>query len=242
MRLKEISTLIEGFESILDRYLQSLKGNNGEIYSQLSSTWKNMQVMQIEKDERDAQIKEQVTELTAMRTKSEEFDKKIEELKSKKADLTTKISELKSTLEKATDDLNKPKFELENLTSKLETTNEKIISREAEKDKLEQKRFENENKETELKDTFSKKMEILETTLNDLKSNNFFTSFVIDHSDEDIHEVDILSRIIEQGKINLNDLKQQLDIPPIMAVRTIKQLAVKEIINLNEDTNEITMP
>ncbi len=98
MRLKEISTLIEGFESILDRYLQSLKGNNGEIYSQLSSTWKNMQVMQIEKDERDAQIKEQVTELTAMRTKSEEFDKKIEELKSKKADLTTKISELKSTL------------------------------------------------------------------------------------------------------------------------------------------------
>ena len=64
----------------------------------------------------------------------------------------------------------------------------------------------------------------------------------MEHSDQDIHEVDILASIIELGTCKLDEVKKQLDIPPIMAVRTIKQLALKEIINLNEDTNEITLP
>ncbi|GAG97092.1 unnamed protein product, partial [marine sediment metagenome] len=48
--------------------------------------------------------------------------------------------------------------------------------------------------------------------------------------------------IMAQGSCNLNELKKLLSVPPIMAVRTIKQLAVKGIINLDENTNIITMP
>ena len=75
-----------------------------------------------------------------------------------------------------------------------------------------------------------------------MKQKNFFSNFLIENSDDEIHEVGILAKIMEQGKGNLNEIKQQLDVPPIMAVRTIKQLAVKGIINLDEDKNEITLP
>jgi len=44
------------------------------------------------------------------------------------------------------------------------------------------------------------------------------------------------------GSCNLDELKKLLDVPPIMAVRTIKQLAVKGIINLDEQTNIVTLP
>ncbi|MHA1522198.1 MAG: hypothetical protein ACTSRK_18640 [Promethearchaeota archaeon] len=39
----------------------------------------------------------------------------------------------------------------------------------------------------------------------------------------------------------MNEIKKQLDITPIMAVRTIRQLAVQGIIDLNEDTNEMSI-
>jgi Mn-dependent DtxR family transcriptional regulator len=47
---------------------------------------------------------------------------------------------------------------------------------------------------------------------------------------------------MEQGSAKLDDLKKLLDVPPIMAIRTIKQLAVKGIINLDENTNTVTLP
>jgi len=242
MSMKEISSLIEQFESEFDTYLQSLKKSNDEIYSQLSTTWKNIQALQKEKEELDLKVGEQNSELTGLRTQSEEYDKKIEELKAKKEEILSKISELKGTLEQTTDELKKPQLELEDLNSKLNSVNEKIESKESEKGKLEQQKIENDNKESQLKGDYSKKMEELESTLKSSKQQNFFASFLIDHSEEDIHEVDILSTILEQGKCNLSELKTQLDIPPIMAVRTIKQLAVKGIINLDESTEEITMP
>ena len=75
-----------------------------------------------------------------------------------------------------------------------------------------------------------------------LKRNNYFTSFLIENSKEEISEVDILATIMSQGSCNLDELKDLLSVPPIMAVRTIKQLAVKGIIKLDEDSNVITMP
>ena len=65
---------------------------------------------------------------------------------------------------------------------------------------------------------------------------------MIENSEEEIPEVDIIATIMAQGSCNLDELKKLLDVPPIMAVRTIKQLAVKGIINLDENTNIITLP
>ncbi len=195
----------------------------------------------LQKIEKNIEI--QKNELTGLKIKSDDLNKKIESLKSTKDELLSKVSELKGTLERINDDLKTPKVELENLLSKLNTINEKIASKELEKSQLDQKKIDNENRENQLKTTYSgQKMEDLNQKLTHLKRDNYFTSFLIENSKEDIPEVDIIATIMTQGSCNLDELKKLLDVPPIMAVRTIKQLAVKGIINLDEDTNIITMP
>jgi len=88
---------------------------------------------------------------------------------------------------------------------------------------------------------FEQKSVEIETRISKLKKKNFFTTFIIENSDQDIYEVEILATIFKNGKCNMNEIKKQLDITPIMAVRTIRQLAVQGIIDLNEDTNEMSI-
>ncbi len=242
MSSKEIISLIEQFETSFDTYQQIMQKNNKEIIQNMSNTWKKMKTEQAGNEKLLQTIRDQNSELTGLRTESEGLDKKIDELKNKKDEIISKVTELNNNLETLSSDLKKPQFELETLISKLNSVNEKISTKESEKTSLDQKKIENENRETDLQSSFSKKMEEIELKITDLKKNNFFSSFIIENSDEEIHEVDILATILIQGTCNLDDIKKQLDVPPIMAVRTIKQLALKGIINLNEDTNEITLP
>lgn len=242
MSSKEILALIEQFEGAFDTYQQSLKKNNEEIIQHLSLTWKNMQSEQKEIEKLEDTIHKQNSEITELKIKSEELDKKIIEKKAKRDELTTKITELNKDLETATDELKQPQFELENLVSKIDSLNEKITTKESEKTKLDQIKLDNEQRENELKTTFSKeKLEELDNKLSQLKSDNFFVSFLMEYSDEEIPEVEIVATIMQKGSCKLDDLKKKLDVPPIMAVRTIKQLAVKGIINLDETNNTVSM-
>ena len=242
MSSQEILSLIEQFETGFDTYWQVLQKNNEEVLSQLKSAWRTMQAEQKEGEKIKDKLSTQNSELTELRTKSEELDKTIEGLKAKKDELTAKISELTTTLETSINDLKGPQFELENLEGKLATVNDKITAKDSEKTSLDQKTVENENREIELTETYQKKMDEAEAKINQLRKENFFTSFLIEHSDEEIHEVEILAKIMEKGSSKLDDLKKLLDVPPIMAVRTIKQLAVKGILNLDESTGTVTLP
>lgn len=242
MSSKEIMALIEQFEGAFDTYQQSLQKNNEEIIQHLSLTWKNMQSEQKEIEKLEDTIHKQNSEITELKIKSEELDKKIIVKKAKRDELTIKITELNKDLETATDELKKPQFELENLVSKIDSLNEKITTKESEKTKLDQIKLDNEQRENELKTTFSKeKLEELDNKLSQLKSDNFFVSFLMEYSDEEIPEVEIVATIMQKGSCKLDDLKKKLDVPPIMAVRTIKQLAVKGIINLDETNNTVSM-
>lgn len=242
MNTKEILSSIEQFETAFDTYWQILQKNNEEVLSQLRVAWRGMQAEQKEGETIMEKLSSQNSELTELRTKSEEFDNKIAGLKAKKEELTSKISELTTTLETTIHDLKTPQYELETLIGKLDSVNEKISAKDSEKTTLDQKKVENENRESQLTISFEKKMEELEKRLTQMKSESFFTSFLIENSDVEIHEVDIISTIMEHGEVKLDDLKKLLDVPPIMAVRTIKQLAVKGIINLDEDTNIVRIP
>ncbi len=242
MSSKEILALIEQFEGAFDTYQQSLQKNNEEIIQHLSLTWKNMQSEQTEIEKLEDTIHKQNSEITELKIKSKELDKKIIEKKAKRDELTIKITELNKDLETATDELKQPQFELENLVSKIDSLNEKITTKESEKIKLDQIKLDNEQRENELKTTFSKeKLEELDNKLSQLKSDNFFVSFLMEYSDEEIPEVEIVATIMQKGSCKLDDLKKRLDVPPIMAVRTIKQLAVKGIINLDETNNTVSM-
>ncbi len=237
----EILSGIEQFEGVLDNYHQLWQKHNDEIIKNLHAIWKLMKTLEKENSDLLTTISKLNGELTEFRTKSEEMDATIENLRAKKEESTSKIQELNNDLERIHNDSKKPQFELETLTTKVETLNEKITGKEAEKAKLDQTKIENQNKEQALNTDYSAKMEELDKKLKQLKQANFFPTFLIEHSEEEIVEVDILATIMSKGRCNLDELKKILDVPPIMAVRTIKQMALKGIVNLNEDTNEISL-
>lgn len=240
--IKEILGLVEQFETVFDTFYQAIESNSKDILQSLSEIWKNVKAEQIEIEKLDELLRQQNLELMELRTKAEELDKKIEIPRAKKDDLISKITELKTTLEKAVNDKKTPQFELDNLESKLNSVNEKVSMKENEKMRLDQKKIDNENREAELKASFSEeKMDELDKKLKEIKRNSFFTSFLIENSDEEIPEVDIIATILQQGSCKLDDLKKILDVPPIMATRTIKQLAIKGIINLDENSGIVTM-
>ena len=241
--LKDILGTIEQLEQYFDEYTQSLKKNSDNIIQNLSLTWKKMQLEHEDIKKLEEAIEIQNNELTELNTKSDDLLKKINVLKSSKNGLQTKSSELQKSIEQISDDLKGPKLELEDLQSKLKNINDKIVLKENDNKLLDQKKIDNENRERHLRTEYSEdKMKDLDLKLNHLKRNNYFTTFLIENSEEEIIEVDILASIMAQGSCNLNELKKLLSVPPIMAVRTIKQLAVKGIIKLDEDTNIITMP
>ncbi len=242
MSAEEILAQIEQFETAFDTYNQKMQSNMKEFSEKLSSIWKNMKILKDANSALVETIKEQDANLMTLGTESESLDKKIQELKTNKEGLTSKCSELSTELERLTSKQKEPEFKLINLHSKLSKVNEGIQNRESEKNKLEQKKLENIQIEQQKKDEFEQKSVEIEKRISKLREQNFFTSFVIENSDQDIFEVDILATILEKGKCNMNEMKKQLDLTPIMAVRTIKQLAVQGIINLNEDTDEISLP
>ncbi|MFW9880847.1 MAG: hypothetical protein ACFFG0_47905 [Candidatus Thorarchaeota archaeon] len=242
MGSQDILALIEQFETAYDTYWQVLQKHNEEVLSQLREAWRFMQAEQKEEETIKEKLAAQNSELTELKTKSEELDKTINGLKAKKEELSSKISELTNNLETSINDLKKPAFELTQLEEKLSSVNEKITGKEQEKTTLDQKTVENENREVEVKTTHQKKMDELESKINQMRQKNFFTSFLIENSDEEIHEVDIIATIMDKGEAKLDDLKKLLDVPPIMAVRTIKQLAVKGILNLDESSGKVTLP
>ena len=241
--LKDILGTIEQLEKYFDEYQQSLQKNSENIIQNLSFTWKKMQLEHEDVKKLEEKIEIQNNELTELKTKSDDLEKKIEVLNSSKNDLQAKNSELQKSLEQLSDNLKGPKLEHEDLQLKLKNVNDKIATKENDNNLLDQRKIDNENRERHLRTEYSEeKMKDLDLKLNHLKRNNYFTSFLIENSEEEISEVDILATIMAQGSCNLDELKKLLSIPPIMAVRTIKQLAVKGIINLDEDTNIVTMP
>ncbi len=241
--LNDILGTIEQLEKYFDEYQQSLKKNSENIILNLSLTWKKMQLELEDVKKLEEAIEIQNNELTELNTKSDDLTKKIEVLKSSKNGLQAKTSELQKSIEQISDELKGPRLELEDLQSKLRIVNDKIVSKENDNNLLDQKKIDNENRERQLRGEYSTdKMKNLDVKLSHLKKDNYFTSFLIENSEETITEVDILATIMAQGSCNLNELKKLLSVPPIMAVRTIKQLAVKGILNLDEDTNIVSMP
>ena len=233
----------EQLEKLFDEYQQAIQKNSDNIVENLKTIWKRMKLEQANVKLLEEKIETQNSELTELKFKSEDLVKKLDNLKSSKNDLQLKISEAKDYFEKITDSIKAPKLELESLLARLSSVNDKIALKENDNAQLEHKKIDFENQEKQLNTMYTdEKMRDLDLKLHQLKRNNYFTSFLIENSEEEISEVDIIATIMSQGSCSLDELKNLLSVPPIMAVRTIKQLAVKGIINLDEDSDVITMP
>ena len=241
--IKSVLNLIEQLEKNFDEYIQAFRKNSDSIVESLNHTWKMIKLEQDEVQKHEQMINNQASEIMKLKLSLEDLRKKLNNLKSINEDLLNKNAEFNSTIERLKNEFTTPSMELEEILSKLNTLNQKITNLENENIDMEQKKIDNENRESQLKTLYTEeKMEDLNNKMLVLKRNNFFTSFLIENSEIEIPEVDIIATIMSQGSCDLDELKKLLDVPPIMAVRTIKQLAVKGIIKLDEDNNIVTLP
>jgi chromosome segregation ATPase len=241
--IKNILTDIEQLERNFDDYIQAFHKNSESVLQNLKNTWKMIKIEHDEVKKHEETINNQNSEITKLKITVEDLMKKVDNLKIINEELISKNTEHNSNIERLSNELTAPSMELEETLSKLNTLNQKITNLENENNDLEQKKIFNENRESQLKTLYTEeKMEELNQKLQILKRNNYFTSFLIENSEVEIPEVDILATIMSQGSCDLDELKKLLDVPPIMAVRTIKQLAVKGIIKLDEETNIVTLP
>ncbi|MFX1315422.1 MAG: hypothetical protein ACFE9T_06125 [Promethearchaeota archaeon] len=169
-----------------------------------------------------------------IKTREEQENYKIE-MKNLKSNISAKESE-KGVLEQKKNNNEQKKNEiLLEMSKKLESIKEDHFN------KIEKFKEECSNKFEELKFSWSKKLDDEKYQISKFSKENFFTSFLIDHTDEKIPELDIITTVIEKKQCNLDDLKNTIDIPPILALRTIKQMALKKIIHLDEDTNIVSV-
>ena len=241
--IKSILTDIEQLERNFDEYIQAFHKDSESVLQNLKNTWKMIQLEHVEVKKHEETINNQNSEITKLKITVEDLTKKVDNLKTINEELISKNTEHNGNIERLNSEFTSPSMELEETLSKLNTLNQKITNLENENNDLEQKKIFNENQESQLKTLYTEeKMEELNQKLQILKRNNYFTSFLIENSEVEIPEVDILATIMSQGSCDLDELKKLLDIPPIMAVRTIKQLAVKGIIKLDEETNIVTLP
>jgi chromosome segregation ATPase len=241
--IKSILTDIEQLERNFDEYIQAFHKDSESVLQNLKNTWKMIQLEHVEVKKHEETINNQNSEITKLKITVEDLTKKVDNLKTINEELISKNTEHNGNIERLNSEFTSPSMELEETLSKLNTLNQKITNLENENNDLEQKKIFNENRESQLKILYTEeKMEELNQKLQILKRNNYFTSFLIENSEVEIPEVDILATIMSQGSCDLDELKKLLDIPPIMAVRTIKQLAVKGIIKLDEETNIVTLP
>jgi len=241
--IKTLLTDIEQLERNFDEYVQAFHKNSESVIQNIRNTWKMIKIEQDEITKHEETINNQNSEITKLKITLEDLTKKVENLRSINEELMSKNSEFGSTIERLSNEFTAPSMELEEILSKLKTLNQKITNLENENNDSEQKKLDNENRESKLKTLYTEeKMQELDQNLQILKRNNFFTSFLIENSEVEIPEVDIIATIMSQGSCDLEELKKLLDVPPIMAVRTIKQLAVKGIIKLDDDTNIVTLP
>ncbi|MFX1410365.1 MAG: hypothetical protein ACFFA6_08430 [Promethearchaeota archaeon] len=169
-----------------------------------------------------------------IKTREELENHKIE-LQSLKSNISAKESEKGVLEQKRNDNEEKKKELLLEMSKKVESIKEDHIN------KIEEFKKECSNKFEELKFSWSIKLDNEKQEIIKFKKDNFFTSFLIDHSEEKIPELDIITTLIEKKQCNLDDLKNTIDIPPILAVRTIKQMALKQIIDLDEETNIVSV-
>ncbi|MFX0183899.1 MAG: hypothetical protein ACFE95_12515 [Candidatus Hodarchaeota archaeon] len=94
--------------------------------------------------------------------------------------------------------------------------------------------------ELDTKDTENKK---LEEVIKKLEAENAVISYLLEESAEDIPEVDILAAVMKLGRTTKEQLKQELEgiISPVLITRTIGRMAEKDLLNIDESRDIISL-
>ncbi|MBD3193572.1 MAG: hypothetical protein GF317_00850 [Candidatus Lokiarchaeota archaeon] len=92
-----------------------------------------------------------------------------------------------------------------------------------------------------LKNRCSSKLKELNNKLSNIKSQHFFSAFLIEQfSFQDLAVIDIYSTITEKGTCDLEYIKKMFEVPPLKVAKVIEDLDRKGIITYNKENKEIS--
>ncbi|MFX0027100.1 MAG: hypothetical protein ACFE8M_11870 [Candidatus Hermodarchaeota archaeon] len=244
--------IIENLKGVLLK-LKDEKSENEKVEDELRELESELFKLQIQSEHINKKFqnsKNRTNELKSeINTLKDSYNKLDKSLNESKEDLETIKSKLK-TMETNLSAKESEKEVLEQNRSENEEKYKSTLS--AHSRELDEFKIKNENnlKEfdqvglnqiNEIREKWSKKLEEAENLFNEFKRNNFFTLFLLEDSDEKIQELKIITILMEKQNSNLDDLKRQIDLPPILAVRTIKQMEVKGLLKVDEESNIVSL-
>jgi chromosome segregation ATPase len=193
-------------------------------------------------------------------TKIEELEKKIKESNGLLGNLEVKLNKAKDEMENLSSQLKNSESKLKakqseksvleqkrkiNEEKKNELISQLSIKRDKSKEEYNQKldlfKIERSNKVEALNDSWTNKISHLNQQLDQFKKDNFFLMFLTENEEEKIPELEILVNLLKKEQWNLDDLKNGIDLPPILAIRIIKQMAIKNIVNFDEENNTVSI-
>ncbi|MHA1972163.1 MAG: hypothetical protein ACTSW1_04155 [Candidatus Hodarchaeales archaeon] len=196
-----------------------------------------------EKEAVDAQITEQEAKIAANQEEINSKSNLKEELTNKKnasqEELQRKknqLDEVRAQLKQLKDNITKIKEENEKLTKKVSSKRDRIAS-------LTQENIELEKKLTVELEEKQERISSLKKEIDSMKSDNGLISYLLEESAEDIPEVDILSAVMEKGRLSKDELKESLKdrISPVIVTRTLGRMAEKGLLDYDESADRITM-
>ncbi|MFX0032938.1 MAG: hypothetical protein ACFE8E_06330 [Candidatus Hodarchaeota archaeon] len=253
---------------------QSFQDNSEKLIENLRGVLNKLNEEKGENIKLEDEVRDLDTNLFKLQIQYEELNKNIQNLKKKTNEIILEIENLEKTYNKIDNELLESNKELQEYKLELAKVVSNISAKESEKEVLEQKKKNNEDKQKQVLTIHSKNLEEfkienekkvkeldsmnlkkiedskkdcsnkileMEDEFTEFKSNNFFTLFLIENSDDKIPEFEIILKLIESQIYNLDDLKNQIELPPILALRIIKQMQAKDILKIDEEYNTVSL-
>lgn len=244
--------LIENLKGVLNN-LNEEKRENIKLEDELRDLDSNLFKLQIQFEELNKNIQNLKRKKNEIVLEIENLEKIEHKLDNELVKRNKELQEYKTELMKVVSNISAKKSEKEVLEQKKKINEDKykealmIHSKNFEDFKIENEKKIKElelmslKKMEDLKNGWSNKVPEMESEFTEFKKNNFFTIFLIENLDKKIPEFEIILKLIESEFCNLDDLKSQLELPPILALRTIKQMQVKDLLKIDEEYNTVTL-
>lgn len=195
-----------------------------------------------EKEAVDTQITEQEAKISSLQDEINSKANLKEEIVRKQANYEGELQAKKVRLEEI-------QIENNNIAETLQTTNNEIDNLKSEisqkREKIATLTITNQELEMKLKTEIdAKEAENIELRkeLDTLKANNAVISFLLEESDEDIPEADILAAVMNLGQTTKEQLKKTLEgqISPVMITRTLGRMAERNLLKYDESNDIIS--
>lgn len=164
--------------------------------------------------------------ISSLKSSTSEKTQQITTLTSQKNDLSSRKSSLLQELRQKQDEFQRLTQVISSIEDELAALQQQLAAVEARKEQMIQE------KEAQLKE--------LEDKLSKAKDENPIAHFLVYESDVELPAVELLAVILQNnGTLSVDDIKREVDLPPVVVTSQLKRMAQKGVIRLDETTGDV---